>query len=247
MQAERDILRIHSMESFGTVDGPGLRFVVFMQGCPLRCLYCHNPDTWETGHSSLRYTPQELVVEVERYKGFIRKGGVTVTGGEPLLQAGGLSSFFHLCHSQGIHTALDTSGCVWNADVETLLKHTDLVLLDIKAFQKELYRSLTTTATLQHTMSFLDKLRERGVAVWIRHVVVPGHTDNAADWQAMATYLHDYENVQRIELLPYHLMGANKYDALGKEYPLKGVPPCSPEVVQHARAIFRQYSGKDCG
>ena len=246
MQQTGDTLHIHSMESFGTVDGPGLRFVVFMQGCPLRCLYCHNPDTWDIHNERPSYSPEDLLAEVEKYKSFIQKGGVTVTGGEPLLQAKLLARFFRLCHSKGIHTALDTSGCVWNEDVEELLSHTDLVLLDIKAFQSDLYRTVTTTATLQKTLAFLDKLRLQNINVWIRHVLVPTYTDNESDWKALASYLQPFENVKKIELLPYHLMGVNKYKELGKDYPLQGLPACSAEVLKQAKAIFSQYSGKDC-
>lgn len=231
---------IHSLESFGTVDGPGIRFVVFMQGCPLRCLYCHNPDTWEAKHETpYRLEPEALMAEVLRYKNFIAKGGVTVTGGEPLLQADFLKEFFRLCHTNGIHTAVDTSGHICSAKALEVLDYVDLVLLDIKTIDVELHPRLTGVK-LGNTLYFLDELEKRGIPVWIRHVIVPGLTDNDEALDKLAEYISRYKVVQKVELLPYHTMGTYKYEAQGLDYKLKDVPPLSAERLAHAKAIFQK-------
>jgi pyruvate formate-lyase 1-activating enzyme len=234
--------RIHSLESFGTVDGPGIRFVVFMQGCPLRCLYCHNPDTWDTKNpSKYSITASELLEEVLKYKNFIAKGGVTVTGGEPLLQPEFLTAFFGLCRAEGIHTALDTSGYTLNDKVKELLKYVDLVLLDIKTLEPDLHKALTGIKR-EGTLKFLDYLEENKIDTWIRHVVVPGLTDNDERLEKLAEFLTHFSVVKRIELLPYHVMGVNKYEQLGLEYKLKDVNPLSAERLDNARKIFGKYN-----
>lgn len=165
---------IHSLESFGTVDGPGIRFVVFMQGCPLRCLYCHNPDSWDTNHrGQYQLSPEELLAEVMRYKNFIARGGVTVTGGEPLMQAAFVREFFMRCREAGIHTALDTSGALFTPTVRETLDAADLVLLDIKSIDAVQHQALTG-ARQDNTLRCLDYLEEKQIPVWIRHVLVPG-------------------------------------------------------------------------
>lgn len=234
-------MKIHSLESFGTVDGPGIRFVVFLQGCPLRCLFCHNPDTWDA-HRDVAYnwTPAELLEEVLRYKSFIKSGGVTCTGGEPLLQARELTEFFRLCRTKGIHTCLDTSGAVWNDAVRELLAETDLVLLDIKAFDEDLHKHITGQPRTNN-QRFLDFLEAQHKPTWIRHVVVPTLTDDDARLHALATHISKYTCVERVEILPYHTMGVHKYEALGIPYPLAGVEPLSRERTGNARAIFRQH------
>lgn len=232
--------RIHSVESFGTVDGPGIRFVVFMQGCPLRCLYCHNPDTWEVNRETpYLLLPEELLAEVMRYKNFIAKGGVTVTGGEPLLQPEFLKAFFHLCREAGIHTALDTSGYNCSAKALEVLEYADLVLLDIKTIDPSLHPRLTGVG-LANTLKFLDELEKRNIPTWIRHVIVPEWTDNAAGLEALADYISRYTVVRKVELLPYHTMGSYKYEAEGMDYPLKGIRPLSEERLEQAREIFRK-------
>lgn len=232
--------RIHSLESFGTVDGPGIRFVVFLQGCPLRCLYCHNPDTWDvTKDTPYRMTPEELLSEVVRYKSFIAKGGVTVTGGEPLLQPDFLKAFFRLCRSEGIHTALDTSGYICSPKALEVLEYTDLVLLDIKTLNPDLHPILTGVGP-ENTLRFLDELEARGIPTWIRHVLVPDLTDDDVWLTALATHISRYKVVQKVELLPYHSMGAYKYEQLGIEYKLQTIPPLSTEQLAHAQDIFRR-------
>lgn len=182
-------------------------------------------------------TPQELLQEVVRYKGYIAKGGVTVTGGEPLLQAVFLKEFFQLCKSEQIHTALDTSGVIMNPQVQELLDYTDLVLLDIKSINPEMHKRLTGMS-LDNTLRFLDYLEEKSIDTWIRHVIVPGYTDNDDDLKALAEYLKQYPVVKKIELLPYHTMGSNKYEQLGLDYKLKDTQALSNERLQHAKQIF---------
>lgn len=232
--------KIHSLESFGTVDGPGIRFVVFMQGCPLRCLYCHNPDTWNrTSTPKYEITPQKLVDEIVRYKNFISKGGVTVTGGEPLLQPVFLKEFYRLCQSEGIHTALDTSGCIYTNKTLGILEYVNLVLLDIKTIDKDLHPKLTGIPQ-NNTLKFLDYLEEKAIPTWIRHVIVPGITDNGFQLEALALFLTKYKTVQKIELLPYHTIGSYKYEELGYTYPLKDTPALSAEQLFQAKEIFKR-------
>ena len=233
--------KIHSLESFGTVDGPGIRFVVFMQGCPLRCLYCHNPDTWDPNRKvNYQMTPDELLSEVLKYKSFIAKGGVTVTGGEPLLQAEFLKEFFRLCREAGIHTAVDTSGYMCNAKAMEVLEYVDLVLLDIKTFNPELHPTLTGVKQ-ENTLRFLNELEKRGIDTWIRHVIVPGYTDNDEWLEALAKFVSGFKVVRKVELLPYHTMGTYKYEELGIDYKLKGVEPLSRERLENAKQIFSRY------
>lgn len=253
-------MNIHSLESFGTVDGPGIRFVVFLQGCPLRCLFCHNPDTWDA-HRPVPYnwTPQELLDEVLRYKSFIKSGGVTCTGGEPLVQARELTEFFRLCKEKGLHTCLDTSGAVWNDDVLRLLEHTHLVMLDIKTLDDTLHHRLTGQPRTNN-QRLLDHLEAIGKPTWIRHVVVPAIpakgeaensgsvaapsetlTDDDARLHALAAFVATYTCVEKVEILPYHTMGVAKYESLGIPYPLEGVPALGRERAEEVRQLFRQH------
>ena len=232
--------RIHSLESFGTVDGPGIRFVVFMQGCPLRCLYCHNPDTWETkGKVNYEMTPEELINEILRYKNFITNGGVTVSGGEPLMQAEFVTSFFKLCQEARIHTALDTTGFIYTPKTIALLQYTNLVLLDIKTISPELHIALTGVKH-NNTLRFLNKIEEYNIPVWIRHVVVPGITNDKISLQTLAKYISQYKVIEKAEILPYHTMGSYKYKELGMKYPLEDTPPLSIEELNIAKKIFRK-------
>lgn len=239
--------RIHSLESFGTVDGPGLRFVTFMQGCPLRCLYCHNPDTWEPRRGvAYELTPRELLDEVLKYRSFIVRGGVTLTGGEPLMQPDFARAFFHLCREEGIHTALDTAGSVVTPQALAVLDETDLVLLDIKALSPDLCRRVSG-ADGWRSRQFLDAAQQRGVPVWIRHVVVPGLTDDDAELQRLADYVKGYDVVQKIEWLPYHTMGVYKYRELGLSYPLDGVEPLPAERIRTIRERYANLLSSDSG
>lgn len=232
--------RIHSLESFGTVDGPGIRFVTFLQGCPLRCLYCHNPDTWEAHRKvAYEYTPQQLLEEVLKYRNFIVRGGVTLTGGEPLMQPEFAREFFRLCRMEGIHTALDTAGSIVTPQALSVLDYADLVLLDIKALDAELSRRVSG-ADGSRTLRFLEVLQERGMAVWIRHVLVPGLTDDDEKLDRLVDFLKGYTVIEKVEWLPYHTLGVFKYKEMGIEYPLDGVPPLS---VERIKAVRERYAG----
>lgn len=232
--------RIHSLESFGTVDGPGIRFVVFLQGCPMRCQFCHNPDTWDPkAPVQYEWTAEQLLEETLRYKNFIRTGGVTCTGGEPLMQADFVEEYFRLCHEQAIHTTLDTSGVIFSDAARRVLEHTDLVLLDIKTIDDELHPRLTGCRR-DNNRAFLDYLQQMGRPVWIRHVVTPGINDDDAHLKAVAEYVAQYSVVECVEILPYHTLGKAKYENLGIDYILKDTPDLSLEQQQRAKEIFRQ-------
>lgn len=230
---------IHSLESFGTVDGPGIRFVTFLQGCPLRCKFCHNPDTWDFSKKQKEYTPEELYNEMLKYKRFFgANGGVTVTGGEPLVQREFVKEYFKLCKQDNIHTTIDTSGYIFDEKVKEVLEYTDLVLLDIKCIDKNVYKDLTKVE-LENTLKFLDYLKAIKKDVWIRHVVVPTITDNNELLEKLADYLIPYkEIIKKVELLPYHTLGKFKYDELGMEYPLKDVEPLEKERLEEVKNIF---------
>ncbi len=231
--------KIHSYESFGTVDGPGIRFVIFAQGCSLRCQYCHNPDTWSLEDPKILISPEALLQEVLKYKVYFQKrGGVTFSGGEPLMQAEFVKEFFKLCKKENIHTALDTSGNFMNEKVKELLEYTDLVLLDIKTINPDLHPILTGVK-LENSLRFLDYLQEIKKPTWIKHVVVPTITDKATDLKALSIYLKKYSIVEKVELLPYHSIGAYKYKELNKKYALDGIPDLSKEQLEEANKIFR--------
>lgn len=233
--------RIHSFESFGTVDGPGVRFVTFMQGCPLRCLFCHNPDIWDpNGKCQYEFTPEQLRDEVVKYRSFIKSGGVTVSGGEPLMQSEFVAEFFRLCHDEGLHTALDTSGAIITDKVLEVLGNTDLVLLDIKTMDAELYPTLTGVKQ-NNNLAFLDILEERKIKTWVRHVVVPNLTDNDEWLRKLGEHVSHYDCVEKIEILPYHTLGTYKYEKLGEKYKLEGVPALSAQRANEIRSMMSQY------
>ncbi len=235
--------RIHSFESFGTVDGPGIRYVVFLQGCPLRCQYCHNPDTWETGGKE--YTAEQVVAQALRYKNYFgEKGGVTVTGGEPLLQMEFVIELFTLLKKQGVHTCVDTSGVTFKkgnaaseAAHERLLAVTDLFLLDIKHIDEEKCKALTGQSNA-NTLAFAQLLSEQNKPIWIRQVLVPGITDDEKDLRRTRAFIDGLSSVERVEVLPYHTMGLVKYEKLGLEYPLKDIQAPSKERVAGAKRIL---------
>lgn len=235
--------RIHSVFSGGTVDGPGIRFVVFMQGCPLRCKYCHNPDSWKVGVGEER-SVFDLVSEIVRYKNYYgQKGGVTVSGGEPLLQIDFVTELLKEVKSRGINTAVDTSGVTFNLqDSESVKKHemldefVDLYLLDIKHIDDKAHKSLTGV-TNQNTLNYAKWLSSRGKRIWIRHVLVPGITDEDESLTKLSEFIKTI-NVEKIEVLPYHTMGEVKYQNLGIDYPLKGVEPPSKKVIEKAKRIL---------
>ena len=230
---------IHSFETFGTKDGPGIRFVLFLQGCPLRCLYCHYPDTWLKDDAKYHHSPQEIYHEYDRIKNFAR-GGVTVSGGEPLMQAEFVLELFKILKTNNIHTAVDTSGIFLNDKVKQVLEFTDLVLLDIKHINPDKYLKLTN-APLQATLDFMTYLAETGKKVWLRYVLVPGYTDDETDLHHWAQYASQFSNVERVDLLPFHQMATHKWENMEVTYKLKAVPPAQKADVERAENIFRLY------
>ncbi|NLO10511.1 MAG: pyruvate formate lyase-activating protein [Clostridiales bacterium] len=230
--------RIHSLESFGTVDGPGIRFVVFMQGCPLRCQFCHNPDTWDV-RKGTEYTPDELMEEILKYKAYMdySGGGVTFTGGEPLLQADFILEVSKMCKSKGISVTIDTSGFIFNDTIKELLDYADLVLLDIKNYDPLVYKTVTGVH-LSPTLKFLDFLKEANISTWVRYVVVPQLTDNIDSIRKLSDYLDGYPNVEKIELLAFHKMGEYKWKELGLDYKLTDTKEPSKELMEEVIEIL---------
>ncbi|MCQ2517852.1 MAG: pyruvate formate-lyase-activating protein [Lachnospiraceae bacterium] len=233
---------IHSIETFGAVDGPGVRFVVFFQGCPMRCAYCHNPDTQAIGGGNV-FTSEELWEKFERNEMFYRNGGITATGGEPLAQIDFLTELFTLFNSKGIHTCLDTSGILFNdrpetiAKFERLLPVTDLVMLDIKHIRDDAHRELTGHGN-ENVLKFARYLSDAERPVWIRHVVVPGINDSEEDLSALGDFLATLKNLKALDVLPYHTMGVKKYKELGIPYRLEGVPAMSTKDAVSAKKII---------
>ncbi len=231
---------IHSIETLGTVDGPGIRYIVFTQGCLLRCQYCHNADTWEIG-TGKQISVSEIMDDLNTYLPFIEAsgGGITVSGGEPLLQIPFLIELFKECKKRGIHTTIDSSGgCYSNSQVfqtqlAELLEYTDLVLLDLKHIDREKHKKLTGL-TNEHILQFARYLSDKKVPIWVRHVLVPGVTDSEDDLQKLGEFVGTLENVKKVEILPYHKLGVYKWEALGLEYPLEGVEPPAEEKVEEA-------------
>ena len=229
---------IHSTESFGTVDGPGIRFVIFFQGCPMRCLYCHNPDTWalDCGHPE---SAEGLLSQYEKNRNFYKNGGITATGGEPMMQLAFLTELFTEAKAHGIHTCLDTSGICYQPDApekaEALLRVTDLVMLDIKHIDDAAHRKLTGHSNA-NILAFAEKISEFGVPLWIRHVIVPGWTDSAEEQQALGYFIGGLRTLKAIDVLPYHDLGKPKYDALGIPYPLADAAPVSKGTAAEARS-----------
>lgn len=231
---------IHSTESFGTVDGPGVRFVVFFQGCPMRCLYCHNPDTWRTDVGT-PMSCEELLAEYDSVKEFLKGGGITCTGGEPCLQMPFLTELFKQAKDRGIHTCLDTSGITFSQQTkpqfDKLMQLTDLVMLDIKHIDDAPHKKLTGHSN-QGILAFARYLSDIGKDVWIRHVVVPSITDDEAALFRLGEFLAGIKTLRALDILPYHTMGVVKYEQLGIDYPLKGVEPLSEDRAVNARKII---------
>ena len=229
--------KLHSIETFGTVDGPGVRFVVFLQGCPMRCLYCHNPDTWDIADAQLTMTAEETLERMTRNLPFYKSGGITVTGGEPLVQLDYLTELFSLAKAEGIHTCIDTSGITFdesNTDkLDKLLSLTDLVMLDIKHTDGDGHKRLTGHS-LDRPLAFLDYLNEKGAKVRIRQVLVPGITDTEEQLTALGKIVASVKNLDKVEILPYHELGIAKYEKLGIDYPLKDVKALTDSDAKRA-------------
>lgn len=233
---------IHSKETFGTVDGPGIRYVLFLQGCPMRCLYCHNPDTWNT-YGGTQMSVKEILDDYESYKPFLKDGGITLSGGEALLQMQFVIDLFEACKQRGIHTCLDTSGITFNpksknnlAEFDKLMKVTDLVMLDIKHIDDDEHRKLTKHSNKQ-ILAFLSYLNDNGVDTWIRHVIIPGITYKKQALLDLGYELGKYKNIKALDILPYHNMGEKKYEELGIDYALKGMRNMTKEEAINAKKI----------
>ena len=229
--------RIHSIQTLGTVDGPGVRFVLFLQGCPLRCAYCHNPDTWDT-HGGKEVTAKEILKNATRYRAYFGKeGGITVSGGEPLMQAEFVRELFTLCKKAGLHTALDTSGCIWNDEVAQLLEVTDLVLLDHKMPDEARYRTHIGCG-IGAPERFLDELNKRNIATWLRRVIVTGINDTPQDNRALFALKTTHPCVKKIELLPFHKLCYTKYEQLGIPFPFGDKPATAAAQIE---AITKEF------
>ncbi len=231
---------IHSIESCGTVDGPGIRFVVFFQGCPLRCMYCHNPDTWDFNVNQ-KMSVEDILKKYDGVKEFLKNGGITATGGEPTAQIDFLIELFKNAKEKNIHTALDTSGILFNKSnaikYDELIKYTDLILLDIKHIDSIQHHKLTGQPN-QNVLEFAKYLSNKKIPVWIRHVVVPKITQNKTYLTKLGEFLATLNNIQARDVLPYHNMAIPKYKNLGKEYPLKDIPALTKEQALEARNVI---------
>lgn len=231
--------KVHSIESFGTVDGPGIRFVLFLQGCHLQCKYCHNRDTWDINGGEYK-SVDEIVEKINRYKNYIipSGGGVTVTGGEPLIQASFVLELFKKLKENGIHTCVDTSGMFALTDgIKEVLKYTDLVLLDIKHIDDEKCKELVGVSNKKE-LEFARYLSDNNIKMWIRQVLVPGYTDDGQDLLKLKNFLSTLKTVEKIQILPYHNMGKYKWEKLGLEYPLEGVREANQEDIDIAKKIL---------
>ena len=230
---------IHSIQSMGTLDGPGVRFVVFLQGCPLRCKCCHNPDTWEFGVGK-EHSAEELVGRALRYREYFgSEGGVTLSGGEPLMQVEFAIEFFKLCHEKGLNTCLDTSGCVLNGDVKELLSFTDRVLLDIKYTSDGQYKE-NVGCGIDTPLAFLDYLREKSIPTTLRQVIIPTVNDSEENILALKKLVGGNKNVDKVELLPFRKICQVKYDSMGIEFPFGKLPEPTGEVMRRLEKILKE-------
>ncbi|MBM4761957.1 pyruvate formate-lyase-activating protein [Bacillus sp. B15-48] len=231
---------IHSIETLGTVDGPGIRYIVFTQGCLLRCQFCHNPDTWEIG-TGKQMSVSDIIDDLKSYLPFFEAsgGGITVSGGEPLLQIPFITELFKECKKLGIHTTIDSSGGCYSSNphfhqqLKELLSYTDLILLDLKQIDREKHKQLTGL-TNDHILEFARFLSDHKVPIWVRHVLVPGTTDDKEDLKKLGEFISTLNNVNKVEILPYHKLGVYKWEALGLEYQLKDVETPTEEAVKEA-------------
>lgn len=240
---DKNLARIHSIESFGSADGPGIRFIVFLKGCHMRCQFCHNPDTWNMEGGEIK-TVDELLSQALKYKSYWKKGGgITVSGGEPLLQIDFLIEFFKKAKEKGIHVTLDTSGNPFTREepfiskFNELMKVTDLVMLDIKEMDEEKHKILTGWSNL-NILDMARYLSEINKPVWIRHVLVPGGSDNDKQIKDLNKFIKSLNNVERVEVLPYHTLGTFKWEQLGIKYPLKDIEPPTKDRIENAKKLL---------
>lgn len=234
---------IHSKETFGTVDGPGIRYVLFLQGCPMRCLYCHNPDTWDVSKAQ-PITSDEVLQEFNKNRSFYAKGGITVTGGEPLLQVDFVGELFKKAKEQNIHTCIDTSGVTYNPGnapymqkLREVMKYTDLVMLDIKHIDPECHKKLTGRDN-KNILEFAKYLERENIPLWVRHVVVEGYTDKKEDLVKLGEFIGSLKNLKALDVIPYHNMGESKYKEMGIKYPLEGLAPLATEKAVEAKSFI---------
>lgn len=234
------MLKVHSIETFGTHEGPGIRLVIFLQGCNLRCLYCHNPDLLEIKNANLMSIEEIINIAKDQKEYFGTDGGITVSGGEPTLQASELIKLFIAAKKNGINTALDTNGTIINNDVKQLYDQTDLLLLDVKHIDNQAHQKLTGFSN-KNVLNMAEFREKSGKPMWLRYVLVPGINDtekNLIDW---GKYFKDYKTIKRVEILPYHTLGVYKYQELGLDYQLKNTPSPSASQISLAKTIFEKY------
>ena len=234
------MIRVHSYESMGTYDGPGLRLVVFLQGCPFKCLYCANPDTIAFEGGEMTEVEHIVKMAVSQKPFFGRRGGITFSGGEPTMQAKALLPLYARLKEEGIHICIDTNGGGWNSDIEELFRQTDLVLLDCKQFNDERHKKLTGRSNEQ-TLKTAKWLEDNEKPFWLRYVLVPGISDFEEDIRALGEHFKGYKMLQRVEILPYHTLGIHKYETMGQEYQLKDTKTNTPEQLDRAMALFNEY------
>lgn len=234
------MINVHSYESMGTIDGPGLRLVVFLQGCNFRCLYCANPDTIAPQGGTPTELEEIVRMALNQKAFFGKRGGVTFSGGEPTLQAKALLPLFRRLKEEGIHICLDSNGGLWNKEVEELLELTDLVLLDVKEYHPERHRTLTGRGNEQtlHTAAWLETHRK---PFWMRYVLVPGYSHFEEDIRSLGIAMGNYQMIERVEVLPYHRLGVHKYEVMGEEYRLDGVRENTKEEIEQAASLFKEY------
>lgn len=235
------MIRVHSYESLGTYDGPGIRLVVFLQGCNFRCLYCANPDTIDAKGESKETTPEEILKMAVSQKPFFgKKGGITFSGGEPTFQAKALVPLFRMLKEAGIHICVDTNGGIWNEDVKELLSLADLVLLDVKEFNDERHKALTSRSNAQ-TLKTAAWLEENQKPFWLRYVLVQKYSYFKEDIEALGKHFKDYRMIERVEILPYHTLGVHKYEAMKMDYQLKDVQLNTQAQLDEAKELFEKY------
>ncbi len=234
------MLPVHSIETFGTHEGPGIRLVIFTQGCHFRCLYCHNPDTQAlSGGTAMRI--EDIVKLAEKQKAYFgEEGGVTISGGEPTIHAHALTRLFKALHMKGVRTALDTNGALLNEDTKKLYTETDLILLDTKHIDEDKHRLLTGMSN-HNTLALAQYRESTGKPMWLRYVLVPGYSDDEVDILRLGEHFKKYQHIERMEILPYHTLGAYKYEKLGRKNPLEETGMPNKEVIERTKAILERY------
>ena len=234
------MLRVHSVETFGTHEGPGIRLVIFLQGCNIRCLYCHNPDLFDLKNGKEMST-EEIIEIIERQKEYFGKdGGITVSGGEPTLQSADIYKLFKKVRKMGIHTALDTNGTIVSDEVKKLYEETDLLILDVKHIDEGWHKKLTG-ASNKNVLEMAKYREDSGKPMWLRYVLVPGWNDSEEFLNQWGEHFKDYKHIERVEVLPYHTLGVYKYKEMGMKYKFKDIPSPTPKIISRAENILKKY------